>query len=136
MTGMQDAKAQKFVRGRVLVVDDEPVLLMLMCQILRFDHEVDGTSDPRDAFARVERGERYDVILCDLVMPGMTGMELHGRIRDSWPDVAEKMIFLTAGAFTEEAGRFLDSGEVVWFEKPIDPDRLRAFIATRVAALH
>lgn len=135
MTGMQDATSQKVIRGRVLVVDDEPVLLMLVCQILRLDHEVDGTTDPRDAFARVERGERYDVILCDLMMPTMSGADLHARIARIAPHVARKMVFLTAGAFTEKARTFLASGEVSWFEKPIEPDRLRKIIRDRVAAV-
>ena len=132
MTGMQDAKGQKFVRGRVLVVDDEPVLMMLMCQILRFDHEVDGTSDPRDAFARVERGERYDVILCDLMMPAMTGMELHAHVARIDVAQAERMVFLTGGAFTAEGRAFLDDVANVQIAKPFAPAELRALVAARI----
>ncbi len=121
-------------RGRVLVIDDEPVLLGLMCRILHVDHEVDGTSDPHDALSRIERGERYDVILCDLMMPTMSGVDLHARISRFAPHVARRMVFLTAGAFTEKARAFLASGDVTWFEKPIEPERLREVVSERVAA--
>lgn len=121
-------------RGRVLVVDDEAVLLGLMCKILGFDHETVGTADPFDALARIERGERYDVIVCDLMMPGMSGVDLHARIARIAPHVARTMIFLTAGAFTTSARDFLNSGEVTWFEKPIEPGRLREVVRARVSA--
>ena len=129
------ASGPKVTHGRVLLIDDDPVLLDLVCRILKLDHEVEGTADPYDALARIERGERYDVILCDLMMPTMSGADLHARIARIAPHVARKMVFLTAGAFTEKARTFLASGEVSWFEKPIEPDRLRKIIRDRVAAV-
>ncbi len=128
------AASQPVTRGRVLVVDDEPVLLGLIVKLLQLDHDVEGTVDPAEALARIERGERYDVILCDLMMPTMSGVELHTRITRFAPHVAKRMIFLTAGAFTATARAFLETGEVAWYEKPIEPDQLREIIAARVAA--
>lgn len=128
------AVAGETVRGRVLVIDDDPVLLSLMCKILSIDHDVDGNAEPHDALARIERGERYDVILCDLMMPTMSGVDLYTRIARFAPHVARRMMFLTAGAFTEKARSFLASGDVTWFEKPIEPDRLREIVSERVAA--
>jgi PAS domain S-box-containing protein len=125
--------AHEPVRGRVLVIDDEPVMLGLLSKILRLDHDVDGTIDPFEALARIEQGDRYDVILCDLMMPTMSGVELHARIGHFAPHVARRMIFLTAGAFTEKARAFLATGDVTWFEKPIDPERLREIVSERVA---
>lgn len=121
-------------RGRVLVVDDERVFLDMVCRILRLDHEVTGTSDPSEALARLERGERYDVILCDLMMPTMSGADLHAAIARFAPHVARRMLFLTAGAFTERTRAFLASGEVRWVEKPVEPELLRAMVRSRVAA--
>ncbi len=121
-------------RGRVLVVDDERVFLDLMCRILKLDHEVTGVIDPAEALERIERGERYDVILCDMMMPSMTGADLHAAIARIAPHVARRMVFLTAGAFTERTRSFLASGEVTWLEKPIEPDNLRSLVNARVAA--
>lgn len=121
-------------RGRVLVIDDEPTLLGLVCQILRLDHEVEGTVDPLEALARVEAGERYDVILCDLMMPEMSGVDLFHAIQRFAPHVASRMVFLTAGAFSEKARSFLERGAAPYLEKPIEPDALRAAVSARVAA--
>lgn len=122
-------------RGRVLVIDDEPTLLGLVCQVLRLDHEVEGTVDPHEALARVESGERYDVILCDLMMPAMNGVDLFYAIQRFAPHVASRMVFLTAGAFSEKARSFLERGVAPYLEKPIEPDALRAEVSARVAAV-
>ena len=56
-----------------------------------------------DALARITAGERFDVILCDLMMPHMTGMDLHAALAGAVPEQAERMIFMTGGAFTPSA---------------------------------
>ena len=58
----------------------------------------------RDLF---ERGERFDVILCDLMLEDLSGMELSRWLQDERPDLAERVVFMTGGAFTEEARAFL-----------------------------
>ncbi len=120
-------------RGRVLLVDDEPVLLALMRRILQRDHDVVATTRPAEAVARLAGGERFDVILCDLMMPDLSGVEVHRRVSRDAPEMAGRMVFITAGAFSEPAHAFLRDGGVDWVEKPIDPDDLRALVAARVA---
>ena len=71
--------ARQARRGRVLVVDDDPTIGNTVARVLRA-HEVVLLSSPRAALARIEAGERFDVVLCDLMMPELTGMELHERI--------------------------------------------------------
>ncbi len=119
-------------RGRVLVLDDEPMLLELMARILRIDHEVVATTTPAEALARIEAGEGFDVFLCDMMMPAMSGEKVYRRVLTVAPDLAQRVIFLTAGAFSASARDFLQGAPVVWFEKPIDPEQLRAIIAARV----
>ncbi|MEZ4407694.1 MAG: response regulator [Polyangiales bacterium] len=125
--------ASEAPRGRVLIVDDEKLLVELMARILHADHEVVGTSDPTEALARIEAGERFDAIVCDLMMPKMSGIDLHAAVARFAPHVAARMLFLTAGAFTARARDFLASGAVPWFEKPIEPERLRQVVTARVA---
>ncbi|MFO0609751.1 MAG: response regulator [Polyangiales bacterium] len=120
-------------RGRVLLVDDEPVLLALMRRILQRDHDVVATTRPAEAVALLAGGERFDVILCDLMMPDLSGVEVHRRVSRDAPEMAGRMVFITAGAFSEPAHAFLRDGGVDWVEKPIDPDDLRALVAARVA---
>jgi CheY-like chemotaxis protein len=105
----------------------------LMRRILQRDHDVVATTRPAEAVARLAGGERFDVILCDLMMPDLSGVEVHRRVSRDAPEMAGRMVFITAGAFSEPAHAFLRDGGVDWVEKPIDPDDLRALVAARVA---
>jgi CheY-like chemotaxis protein len=71
------------------------------------------------------------VILCDLMMPDMTGMDLHADLVRRDPRVAERMVFLTGGAFTGDARRFLDEVPNARLEKPFDVGALRAAVRQR-----
>ena len=61
----------------------------------------------KEALLRLDAGERFDLILCDLMMPEMSGMDLHRRLQQSAPDQAAKIRFMTGGAFTEITQAFL-----------------------------
>ena len=78
---------------------------------------------PRRRSARLARGERFDLVVCDLMMPGLTGMECHEALRTSRPELARSMIFLTGGAFTAKARAFLDHVPNVRVDKPFDGRR-------------
>ena len=118
--------------GRVLVVDDDPMIAKAIQRVLAVDHEVIVVRSGAQALARVGSGERFDVIVCDLMMPHMTGMELHGEILGVAPDLAERMVFLTGGAFTVRARAFLDEVLNPRLEKPFTGSQLRALIDARM----
>jgi signal transduction histidine kinase len=113
--------------GRVLVVDDEPFIGASARRILRSVCEVVVVTSSREALALVEQGQRFELVLCDLMMPRMTGMELHEELSRRAPDLAARMLFLTGGAFTPEAQRFLSQQR--WLEKPFDNEALRACVS-------
>jgi nitrogen-specific signal transduction histidine kinase len=116
-------------RGRVLVIDDEDSLVQAIRRYVSQDHDVDGTTSARQAIEMLARGERYDAIVCDLMMPQVTGMDVYAAVTRLDPALAEKMVFVTGGAFTESARRFLDTlppGRHI--EKPFDLKALRALI--------
>ena len=119
-------------RGRILVVDDEPMVVNAVLRSLGNVHEVKAVLTAREALRRIEDGERYDVIVCDLMMPQMTGMELHAVLSKLAPDQAERMIFMTGGAFTPRARTFLDSISNQRVEKPFDSIHFRRLIDDRV----
>jgi CheY-like chemotaxis protein len=81
-----------------------------------------------DALQRIQSGERFDVILCDLMMPQVTGMELHAELAARDPAQAAKMVFVTGGAFTSDARGFLDKVPNRRLEKPFDLGTLRALV--------
>ena len=89
-------------RKRVLVVDDQPTLSRAIKRMLT-EYDVTLAGSAREAIELVESGERFDVILSDLMMPEVSGMELHDTIAKVAPDQVGKMVFMTGGAFTERA---------------------------------
>ncbi len=116
---------------KVLVVDDEPLLASAMERVLS-EHEVVAMTSARAALARIDGGERFDVILCDLMMPQMSGMEFHEELTKLDPKHLSALVFLTGGAFTASARDFLDKVEVPRIEKPFDPGALRLFVNDRI----
>jgi CheY-like chemotaxis protein/two-component sensor histidine kinase len=119
-------------RGRILVVDDEPMIAKTLQRTLSAEHEVVGIGSANEALERIGAGERFDVILCDLMMPQMTGMDLHAEISRVSREQASRMIFLTGGAFTPRARAFLDTMPNRRIEKPFDIRHVRALINERI----
>ncbi|MFE8601965.1 response regulator [Archangium violaceum] len=121
-------------RGRILVVDDEPMIGMAIRRTLQREHEVIALTSAREAQARLTSGERFDLILCDLMMPEMTGMELHQAIASHSPGLAGRMVFLTGGAFTANARDFLNQVPNHRVEKPFSTQELRGLVQSLLAA--
>ena len=115
-------------KPRVLVIDDEPLLVRSYARMLSSDHEITTETDPVTALQRLRRGELFDAILCDIMMPQMSGMDLHEDLRRDRPDLASKMGFLTGGAFTKRARDFLHARPDHSLEKPFGAEALRALI--------
>ena len=120
--------------GRVLVVDDEPMIASALKRCLSGRHQVTVVNAAQDALELIRRGDHYDVIVCDLMMPQMTGMELHEHLTRMAPEVADRMIFLSGGAFTQRARAFLEEVRNARLEKPFDSATLRALVDEKVAA--
>jgi two-component system cell cycle sensor histidine kinase/response regulator CckA len=105
-------------RARILVVDDETQIGHTMRELLAAEHDVAAMTTGGEALAAVRSGQEFDVIFCDLMMPGMSGIELFQRIREEQPGVEKRIVFMTGGAFTHRAAEFLASVENRRVEKP------------------
>jgi PAS domain S-box-containing protein len=115
-------------RGRILVVDDDAMVHRTIKRLLR-DHDLVCTEDGRDALARIERGERYDVILSDLMMPVMTGIELYQELMTRHPEQARRIVFVTGGALsTASIEAFLRSVSNVTLEKPFGMPEIQSLV--------
>jgi signal transduction histidine kinase len=121
-------------RGRILVVDDEPIVCFSLERLLSTEGEVVALTSARQALASVQSGERYDVILCDLMMPEMDAPVLYDEIRAVSPAQAERMVFVTGGAFTVRAREFLESVPNPRLGKPFDVDALVELVRARIDA--
>ncbi|HEX8794976.1 MAG TPA: ATP-binding protein [Polyangiaceae bacterium] len=119
------AETTRSRRPVVLVVDDEPLILKVVSSLLADDHDVACETRAEAALARIRSGERFDAIVCDLMMPQLSGMDLHEALREIAPRQAEAMLFLTGGAFTPRARAFLDRVSNVTIEKPFDSQALK-----------
>jgi CheY-like chemotaxis protein len=119
-------------RGKILVIDDEPLVARSLGRVLEPEHDVTIVLSAGDAHRRVTAGERFDVILCDLMMPEMTGMDLHAELLLSAPEQAAQMVFLTGGAFTPRARAFLSGISNERLQKPFDLQQLRSIVNDRV----
>ena len=115
-------------RGNVLVIDDEESLAQALRRFLSVEHNVTAVYRARDALDLLELGTRYDVILCDLMMPQITGMELYSEIVRIDPAQARRIVFLTGGAFTPSAREFLTSTLNRRIEKPFDLKEVRRLV--------
>jgi PAS domain S-box-containing protein len=114
-------------RPRVLVVDDDVMVGRVVGRVLQEENDVTVVTSGETALETLSR-ERFDVIVSDLMMPQMTGMDLHAALRERSPDQAERMLFMTGGAFTRAAREFLESVASLWIEKPINSNTLRELV--------
>ncbi|HVV84904.1 MAG TPA: response regulator [Kofleriaceae bacterium] len=119
-------------RGRVLVVDDEPPVLARLEAILGGAHDVVAAGSGREALAIVDADRNFDVIVCDLGMPGLTGLDVYERIRSTYPELATQVIFLTDEHFSPRAHAIMESSLAAVIAKPIDADELLALVDARV----
>lgn len=94
------------------------------------DHDVTLVTSARDAVTAIEEGARFDVILSDLMMPELSGMDLHEEIGRIAPDQVDKMVFMTGGAFTPAARAFFEHVANPTIEKPFDKAALLSVIET------
>jgi signal transduction histidine kinase len=115
--------------SRILLIDDEAAVGRALARSLASHHDVIVTSSGAEALARIVGGERFDVILSDLLMPQVSGMDLHEQLCSVAPDQAARLIFLTVGALSPTARAFLDRVPNPRVEKPVELPNLLAIIA-------
>jgi signal transduction histidine kinase len=111
-------------RARVLLVDDEANVRTSLAQILATEHEVREVGSGAEVLGLLREGQRYDVLLCDLMMPEMSGIDLFEAVTALDPAQSQRVIFLTGGAFTPRAQEFMARVPNHRMEKPFDIDEL------------
>jgi signal transduction histidine kinase/ActR/RegA family two-component response regulator len=117
---------------RILVVDDDEALVRSLRRALRA-HRLVCVGSGREALARLQDDPSFDAVLCDLVMPGMTGIELYEQLEALGLAVRERMLFFTGDASAPRARAFLSRVPNRAVEKPLAPERLEAAIAAIAA---
>jgi PAS domain S-box-containing protein len=119
-------------RGRILIIDDDLSVGRVVERLLSSDHDTQLANSGKQALSVIEEGGSFDVILCDVMMPEMTGIDLYRLLSEFYPEQSRGMIFMTGGCFTERTSAFFDSCTVPALEKPIDLQALRAAVAAKL----
>jgi signal transduction histidine kinase/CheY-like chemotaxis protein len=122
-------------RATVLFVDDEPMLLSAFARALEDQHDVlvAGSGDKALAILE-ERGGKVDAIVCDLLMPQMSGMDLYDAVGELYPELQRRMAFMSGGAFTPRAREFVERVSNPKIAKPISLGDLERAIADLLRA--
>jgi DNA-binding NtrC family response regulator len=114
----------ELVRSRVLVVDDEPMMGMTLQVALGDRYDVVVVDTGVEAKNLLGRGDAFDVVLCDRMMPSRAGLDLHQWLEETANPLAKRMVFMTGGAYTERARSFLRQVQNECVDKPFDVDHL------------
>lgn len=123
-----ERKDEEEMAAQILVIDDDPIVTRMLSRVLS-SHEVRVAHTGNEGLEHV-RQHAFDIILCDLAMPGMSGIEFYRAVRELSPSVADRVVFMTGGAFTAEGHEFLAKLPNSRLEKPFDLCTLREVVKT------
>ena len=118
--------------GRLLIVDDEAIVRSALERVLD-QHQLVSTGDAREALRWLEEDSRFDLILCDLMMPTMTGIDFYRALLATRPELARRIVFLTGGATTPRVHAFLNAVPNQHLQKPFEVQALRALVQQALA---
>jgi|GEM_PF-1010111 len=118
-------------RGRLLVIDDDAGVRKALRRILD-GHELIEAESGRQACELLATDQSFDVILCDIGMPNMSGIDVHSWLLELHPRLAQRVVFLTGGAFTPRATAYLEKIQNPQVEKPFDTANLEKLVTDYV----
>lgn len=128
---------------RVLLIDDElTIRLALRRFFTRMGWRVDEATNGESGFSMILLDEQqtstapYDIILSDLRMPGLNGIELYDRLKALTPRVLARLVFSTGDIVSQEAAEFVNNSSCIVLQKPFELSTLRATIAKVMQAPH
>jgi two-component system, NtrC family, sensor kinase len=117
-------------KARVLVVDDETAILRLVARTLA-EHDVQTTTSGSEALALYEAGQ-HDLVLCDLMMPEMNGVEVYAAFAALGEEHARRVVFITGGAYAPEVSTLLERCAAPVLDKPLSAAKLLELVRDRL----
>jgi DNA-binding NtrC family response regulator len=115
-------------RARIAVIDDDERLGKLLYRVLADEHEVVVLSRAQEALDRIATGDSFDLFLCDLILPGMSGEVFHQRVAAVAPALVARIVFITGGPCTPSARTFLQRADIRHIAKPFVVAALRVAV--------
>ncbi len=120
--------------GVLLLVDDDRQIIQAFRRYYGRDHKVMTAASADEAWALVRERQDFDLIICDVGLPGMNGLELFKRIAKAWPRLGASFVFIT-GVANEEARAFTRMSGHVLCEKPFDMSALEPLLWASINAV-
>ena len=122
--------------ARVLVIDDDPLITTILRRSLRREgHAVEAEEGGQAAIGRLEQDDDFDVIFCDLLMPGLSGIEVYDWVKTHYPHLADRIVFMSGGVFTERVHAFLEAVDNARVDKPFELDEVTRLVRRCTRAL-
>ena len=115
-------------KPRILIIDDEAALLRSMRRVLSSQYSISTAAGGAEALELLADSCEFDAIFCDVMMPEVDGPMLYHRVIAQEPQLAERFVFCTGGAFTSRAREFLESVDAPCAQKPLSLERIRDLI--------
>jgi PAS domain S-box-containing protein len=119
-------------RGRILLVDDEAAVRGALRRVCAAHDVVEAESGEQARALLLAGDRRFDVVLCDMMMPNLSGMDLHRWLVAEDPDLARRVVFVTGGAFTPDAASYLEQVDNPRIEKPFSARQVLDLVAMLV----
>jgi signal transduction histidine kinase len=119
-------------RARILIIDDDALILRVLSQTCSANYDVATTTSAAGALARISQGERFDLILCDLMMPDVDGVTFTERLRELAPELLSRIAFITGGAFTNRGNALLEEARFAVIQKPFRREEFLRFVAEQI----
>lgn len=117
------------VRKRVLVIDDEELILRMLKRVLGKSHDVVCAASAKEALALFDAGERFDVVFTDMTMPDLGGPELFRMLQECHPAYASRVVFMSGGATNDDHAEFLDRVANPRLDKPFQVSALLEMVS-------
>jgi CheY-like chemotaxis protein len=128
--GLRRTESGTIRRGRVLVVENETLEGRRLAETF-LEHEFVAVGSGAEALAVIAMGRPYDLILCEVMLRDMTGVELLSQLWQDHPGQAQRLVFLTKRPVSPVLQYLLDGVSNLCIESPVDMDGLRALIERR-----
>ena len=123
-------------KPRVLIVDDEPVLTMILAKARDHQFEITRAHSGGEGKQLIDAAQvPFDAIVCDVMMPEGTGIEVYEHVRRKHRSLAPKIVFITGGAFTERTRSFLEAIDNPRLDKPFPPHALVPVLERLIGSL-
>ncbi len=110
-------------RQRILLIDDEPLLLKSLARMLQSHHDVVSATGGALGIETIANQD-FDVIICDLMMPEVDGLHVYETLKERFPDLIDKLVYLSGGVFTDRMSSFLEGTKPRLLDKPVSRDDL------------